>query len=104
MPVAVVQEWSEGGTDTRGYDAVHERLMAADAPPEGFLVHTAGATPDGGFRIVEVWESRDHFERFAREILVPLVQELGDDRPAPATTIYDLHGFAVVDRALAERF
>src|SRR3954462_9573262 len=51
MPVAVVQEWAEGGNDTTNYDAIHEKLMAADTMPDGFLVHTAGATPDGGFRV-----------------------------------------------------
>jgi hypothetical protein len=50
MPVAVVQDWAEGGNDTSGYDAIHERVMASGTP-DGFRMHAAGATPDGGFRI-----------------------------------------------------
>jgi hypothetical protein len=45
MPIAVVQEWAEGGSDTANYDRIHERLTAADSMPDGFLVHAAGATP-----------------------------------------------------------
>jgi hypothetical protein len=94
MPVAVVQEWNEPETDrsTTSYDAISERLRADDRPIEGFLVHTAGYTGHG-FRIFEVWETREHFERFLEERLMPLVHELADAGNTPETTIYELHGF-----------
>jgi len=64
-PVAVVQDWVEEETDrsTTNYDAISERLQAEDQPPAGLLVHTAGFTGNG-FRIFEVWESREDYERF----------------------------------------
>ena len=92
MPIAVVQECAEGGNDTSNYDAIHERVTAGDLP-DGFLVHTAGATPDGGFRIFEVWESGEQFQRFVEERLTPIVKELGGEGPEPTTTTYELHGF-----------
>jgi hypothetical protein len=63
MPVAVVQEWLEDETDrsTTNYDAIHERLMQI-GPIEGFLLHTAGFT-GRGFRIFEVWETREQYDR-----------------------------------------
>jgi len=95
MAIAVVQDWPEEETDrsTTNYDAVSERLQASDAPHQGLLVHTAGFTGNG-FRIFEVWESREDFERFVNDTLMPIVQDLapGDDRQ-PDTTIYELHGF-----------
>jgi hypothetical protein len=93
MPIAVVQEWSTGGSDTANYDKLHERITAADAMPDGFLVHTAGATPDGGFRIFEVWESEAQFRRFVEERLMPLLEELGAPDDPPTTTTYELRGF-----------
>jgi hypothetical protein len=94
MAIAVVQDWVEEETDrsTTNYDAIHERVMAG-GPIEGALVHTAGFTGNG-FRIFEVWESREDFERFFRDRLGPILKDLApeDDRE-PQTTVYELHNF-----------
>jgi quinol monooxygenase YgiN len=93
MPVAVVQDWAEGGADTTNYDALHERVMAGGTP-EGFRMHAAGATPGGGFRIFEVWESQDHFDRFMEERLTPILREIGaGDAQPPNITSYSLHEY-----------
>jgi hypothetical protein len=58
MPYAVVQDvpasWEDYGpfADALGDDA-----------PEGLILHVAGRT-DEGFRIIDVWESREARERF----------------------------------------
>src|SRR4051812_5702525 len=92
MAVAVVQEGADGGGDTSNYDAIHQRLMAADTMPDGFVMHTAGATEDGGFRVFEVWESRADFDRFVQERLMPILAELGaGDAPQPSIASYELH-------------
>jgi hypothetical protein len=99
MPVAMVQDWAEGGHDTTNYDAIVEVMGVRENPPEGCIVHTAGALPDGGFRIFDVWETREHFERFMQDRLMPAVKEVvGDaaDAPPPSMTIYELHGFEMV--------
>jgi hypothetical protein len=95
MAVAVVQDWPEEETDrsTTNYDAISERLQARGEPPAGMLVHTAGFTGNG-FRIFEVWESREDFERFTGEVLMPIVNELaGADTRMPELTVYELHNF-----------
>jgi hypothetical protein len=94
MPIAVVQEWAEGGNDTTNYDKLHARIMEGPTP-DGFLVHTAGATQDGGFRIFEVWESEAQFRRFVDERLMPLVKELGGGDNAPTTNTYELHELVI---------
>ncbi|MGL6280733.1 MAG: hypothetical protein ACRC50_14405 [Gaiella sp.] len=43
------------------YTAVSDTL--ADPVPPGLLLHVAGPT-DEGFRVIEIWESREDFERF----------------------------------------
>ncbi len=40
MPVAVIQEWAEGGHDTTNYDAITEHMGVRENPPEGLIVHT----------------------------------------------------------------
>ncbi|HSJ73342.1 MAG TPA: hypothetical protein VK904_03420 [Miltoncostaeaceae bacterium] len=95
MPVAVIQEWAEGGPDTRNYDAINERMGVRDDLPEGLIVHTAGVTASGGFRVVDVWESREAWDRFNDERLGPAVREviggLDPHPPPPRTEIYELY-------------
>jgi hypothetical protein len=97
MPVAVVHEWAEGGNDTTNYDAINARMGTRERPPAGIIVHTAGATEGGGFRIFDVWESREDYERFEHERPMPAVQETiagSTSPPAPPTvSIYPLYAF-----------
>ena len=84
MAVALVQEWQIQGDDrtTTNYDTVTERLNARENPPEGGIVHTAGFDEEAGvFRVFDVWETREHGERFIRERLMPIVEELRASRP-----------------------
>ncbi|HJT03040.1 MAG TPA: hypothetical protein VJ757_05340 [Pseudonocardiaceae bacterium] len=45
-------------------DAVIAQL---DGPPEGMAARYIGTTGDGELRVVALWESRAHAERFCRE-------------------------------------
>jgi hypothetical protein len=75
MAVAFVQEFDVGDDrSTTNYDAFSERI-AAQRPPEGLIVHAAGFTDDGVFRVFEVWESRDHQQRFFDDVLKPMLDE-----------------------------
>jgi hypothetical protein len=49
----------------------------ADWPVEGLLVHVAGQGKDG-FRVVDVWDSEESFQRFG-EVIGPILKELGID-------------------------
>ena len=75
MADAVVHVLPEG-IGQEQYDAVNEKLQAQDNPPAGLLVHAAGQGEDGRWRIIEVWESRDQFERFNEERLTPAIAEV----------------------------
>ena len=60
----------------------------ADWPVEGLLAHIAGQG-ENGFRVVDVWESEEAFNRFG-ETLMPILAELGvEGRP----DIYQAHAF-----------
>jgi hypothetical protein len=47
----------------------------SDWPVEGLLAHIAGQG-ENGFRVVDVWESEEAFNRFG-ERLMPILQEVG---------------------------
>jgi hypothetical protein len=47
----------------------------ADWPVEGLLVHVAGQGPTG-FRVVDVWQSEETFQRFG-ERLMPILKAVG---------------------------
>jgi hypothetical protein len=101
MAVAVVQDWVDEETDrsTTNYDAIHERIMQG-GPVEGFVMHTAGFT-GRGFRIVEVWETREHFDRFIEERFMPILKEVApSDARQPEVTVYELHKLLVAPEAV----
>jgi hypothetical protein len=64
-----------GGTQ-RQYDAIMRDMHLGGKLPPGALSHVAGPTPRG-WRVVDVWESEQAFERFAREQILPLAQKHG---------------------------
>ena len=77
----------------------YESLMAAldigGAPPEGALLHLAGPHPDGGWLIVDVWESQNAFECFANERLLPAARALGISPVRPR--IFPVHDLLAGD-------
>jgi hypothetical protein len=98
MAVAFVQEFEIGARSTTNYDAIAERLNAADGVPDGLICHTAGFADDAGvFRIFDVWESQADADRFIEERLMPVVREvMGDQFGAPGAApqrqyFYELH-------------
>ena len=98
MPIAYVQEFDvePGDRSTTNYDAVSAALDDA-GPIVGGLVHTAGFTPDGKFRILDVFETEADLKKFQDEQLMPTVMRvLGDQvtsMPPPHEYTYELHGF-----------
>jgi hypothetical protein len=57
-------------------------------PPDGLLLHVAGPT-DEGFRVIDIWASRAHFERFRTDHPIDIATF------APAT-VRELDGIATI--------
>lgn len=81
MPVVAV---FEGLTQDQYEQSVKELTgsksrmeSTSDWPVDGLLAHVAGQG-EGGFRVVDVWDSEEAFQRFG-ETLVPILQTLGVD-------------------------
>jgi hypothetical protein len=85
------------------YDAVHARLLdRTDGRAEGLLVHLARGT-DTGFQVVEVWESKDHFERYQTELVGPLLAEIsgGQTPEPPVATEFEVRGLVLPRAGIA---
>jgi hypothetical protein len=105
MPVAYIQEFAIKDRATTNYDFVKERI--GEGPFDGLLIHSAGFDEeDGVFRILDIWETRQHAERFLAEHVQPLIDEGPSAFPDPDAFdmptrdgFYELHD--VVQPALA---
>jgi hypothetical protein len=51
---------------------MYDRMHAEIGIPDGLLVHIGRATTDG-FQVLEVWESKEHYDRANTSIAHPSV-------------------------------
>ena len=80
------------GVTRESYVQVTENMfgsypMRADQAPDGLITHSAGDSEQGWY-VYDIWESRDHFQRFLDQKLGPALAEMGGDgdegeRPTP---------------------
>lgn len=83
----------DGGTQAM-YDAVDAVLDVDGNPPEGLIFHSAGPI-EGGWGIIDFWESRAHFDRFSESRLGPAIASIGDAGPGSPPDIkeFPVHKF-----------
>jgi hypothetical protein len=92
MAIGVLMEVD--GKVAEQYAQVQSRIVEggrlnrlSDCPVEGLLFHAAGPTPTG-FRVFDVWDSEESFQRFER-ILMPAMREAGLPNLVP--DVFPLH-------------
>jgi hypothetical protein len=81
------------------YDGMHAEMVSrVGASVDGLLVHVARATTDG-FQTLEVWESKEHYDRANTDIVFPLARELAGDQPLPSieqsAETFDVRGLVI---------
>jgi hypothetical protein len=85
------------------YDAVAVKLDAMaggsrkENPPEGVIFHAAGFS-EGDMVVFDVWESREAWERFESDRLVPAIRSVMEEAgvtegPQARVKIFELHEF-----------
>ena len=89
MTIALIVDNPEGSQEV--YDKVRGQL-GLDAPAGG-IFHLAGPSPNGGWRVLEVWESEDDARRFREERLLPAFDAAGVPRPSSPPEIWQIHAF-----------
>lgn len=76
-----------------GSREVYERIRAhlGLEKPAGGIIHIAGPSPRGGWRVIEVWESEDEANRFFQAQFIPALGELGLEGPPPSREFWPVH-------------
>jgi hypothetical protein len=87
MPIAMLVDNPDGSQE------LYEKLRAQlglDAPAGGIL-HIAGPTPDGGWRVIEVWDSVEEASQFLKERFAPALQAAGFAGQPPQPQFWPVH-------------
>jgi hypothetical protein len=71
--MAVCMIFDAPGVSQAQYEQVRNEVTSGDRPPDGAIYHVAGPT-EGGWCVVEVWESREAFDRFFADKLQQALQ------------------------------
>jgi hypothetical protein len=81
-----------GGTQEQ-YQAVHDTVNASSplGRADGLLVHSAGPI-DGGWGVIDFWESSEAFDRFTQNKLMPVIQQLRRPSFSEPAGAQGLHG------------
>ena len=83
MAIGVIIEFP-GSTSRAKYEKSVKMILKgrrkrlADWPVKGVLAHIAGPMP-GGWRVIDVWQSRAAFNRFGKK-LKPVLKKIGMQR------------------------
>ncbi|MEV8535766.1 hypothetical protein [Streptomyces sp. NPDC051211] len=75
MAVVMTFVWPEITPEL--YDTVRERVGWEEDAPDGCVLHACWFAADG-FRVLDIWESEEHFSRFIATRIEPVLKgELG---------------------------
>jgi hypothetical protein len=88
------------GMTRENYEEMNRQMFGSprpDASLDGLIIHTAGEGPNG-FRIVDVWESEEHFGRFMEEKIMPAAEALNLPQGIEPQ-IWELHNLTVGEGA-----
>jgi hypothetical protein len=75
------------GLTTEAYDRMSQDFTP-EARKRGMQLHAAGQV-EGGWQFVEIWSSREGFERFISEVVAPVMSQMGG--PMPQFTVVEAH-------------
>src|SRR3954453_22715941 len=95
MAVVLIQQPPEGVT-LEMVEQLGMEMGVHENPPDGLIVHTAIAGPDGP-EIIDVWESQQHYERFRDARLLPAIAKMTAASAAEVPQPRDPQFYDVVD-------
>jgi hypothetical protein len=88
MAVAMLIDNPNGSQEI--YEQLRERI-GLDKPAGG-IFHVAGPSPNGGWRVIEIWESEEDAKRFLAERLGPAAEAVGT-QPPPPPELWPVHNY-----------
>ncbi len=64
------------GVDQATFEQLERHIDPDGNPPDGLIFHASGPI-DGGWGVVDFWQSREHFDRFGQERSSPSMAATG---------------------------
>jgi hypothetical protein len=91
--VATAIQMDFDGATLDQYDEICRKMGLTPKGPgaPGAISHFATMT-DSGLRVIDVWETKEQFEKFAQEQIGPFSQEVGISGP-PKMKFYEVHNY-----------
>ena len=77
-----------------GSQEIYEQLRERTGldKPAGGIFHVAGPSPNGGWRVIEIWETEEDAKRFLAERLGPAAEAVGTP-PPPPPELWPVHNY-----------
>src|ERR1700712_1729166 len=85
------------------YEAMHAEIgRRVTGSLEGLIFHVGRAT-DRGFQIIEMWDSKEHYQHYDAEFVQPVLAEFSGGRPMgePAMEEFEPRGLIVPSAQVA---
>ena len=79
------------GVDAEQFDKLEAAVNARGDHPDGLIFHASGPV-DGGWGVLDFWESREQFDRFSEQRIGPNVQAAGIAGP-PEVHEFPVHEY-----------
>ena len=96
MTVAMMIDNPAGSQEL--YEALRAELQFDG--PVGGTVHIAGPSPNGGWRVIEIFESSEAASRFLKERFAPALAALGYTGDPPQPQFWPVHACLTADRVV----
>ncbi len=87
MATGVLLEFE--GVGEKEYQRLMDVLRSDQDPPQGAILHTAGQIPNG-WRVFNIFESRDSYEKFYDDRIAPALKQVGMPNPS-RKEFYPIH-------------
>ena len=89
MAIAMLVDNPEGSPEL--YERIRKQLDLRE--PAGGILHVAGPSPNGGWRVIEVFESEEDAGRFLEQRFGPALEALGLSGPRPEPQFWPVHSY-----------
>jgi hypothetical protein len=89
--MTVVSTLDINGLTEKEYRRIMDELGVEARPEGGIYLHLTTPT-DFGFRVIEIWDEKEGFDRFLERRLAPASKAVGVERET-TTTVAPLHNF-----------
>jgi hypothetical protein len=89
MPIAMLVDNPAGSQEL--YDSLRKEL-GLEAPAGGIL-HLAGPSPNGGWRVIELFESQEDASRFLTERFGPALRAVGSTAQPPQPQFWPVQNY-----------